>query len=99
MYTVKPALWRSNRRREVSVKITMPKFGQTMTEGTIVSWEKQVGEKINKGEVILKIESDKAVLDVEAEHSGVLLEILVKDGDVILCGQTIAYVGEAEEAV
>jgi pyruvate/2-oxoglutarate dehydrogenase complex dihydrolipoamide acyltransferase (E2) component len=83
----------------MAVEITMPKFGQTMTEGTIVSWEKKIGEQIGKGDVILKIESDKAVLDVEAEHSGVLLKIVAKEGDLIPCGQTIAYIGEAGEEV
>ena len=81
----------------MAIEITMPKFGQTMSEGTIVSWEKKVGEQVTKGEVFLKIESDKAVLDVEAEYSGVLLKILANDGDLIPCGQTIAYIGEQGE--
>jgi pyruvate/2-oxoglutarate dehydrogenase complex dihydrolipoamide acyltransferase (E2) component len=83
----------------MAVAITMPKFGQTMTEGSIVSWEKKVGEQIGKGEVFLKIESDKAVLDVEAEYSGTLLKIVAKEGDLIPCGQTIAYIGEPGEQV
>ena len=83
----------------MAVEITMPKFGQTMTEGTIVGWGKQVGEQINKGDIFLKIESDKAVLDVEAEHSGVLLKIVAKEGDLVPCGQTIAYIGEQGEQI
>ena len=83
----------------MAIEITMPKFGQTMTEGTIVSWEKQVGEQINKGDVFLKIESDKAVLDVESEHSGVLLKTVAKEGDLVPCGQTIAYIGEQGEQI
>ena len=83
----------------MAVEITMPKFGQTMTEGTIVSWEKKVGERISKGEVFLKVESDKAVLDVEAEHSGVLLKIVARDGDLVPCGQTIAYIGQQGEQI
>jgi pyruvate/2-oxoglutarate dehydrogenase complex dihydrolipoamide acyltransferase (E2) component len=83
----------------MAVAITMPKFGQTMTEGTIVGWEKKVGERVNKGEVFLKIESDKAVLDVEAETSGVVLKILAKDGDLFPCGEIIAYIGEQGEPI
>ena len=83
----------------MAVEITMPKFGQTMTEGTIVSWEKKVGERISKGEVFLKVESDKAVLDVEAEHSGVWLKIVARDGDLVPCGQTIAYIGQQGEQI
>lgn len=83
----------------MAVEITMPKFGQTMTEGTIVSWEKAIGEPIAKGEVFLKIESDKAVLEVESEHAGVLLKTVAAEGDLVPCGQTIAYIGEAGETV
>lgn len=80
-------------------EIVMPKFGQTMTEGTIVSWEKKIGEPIAKGEVFLKIESDKATMDVESEYSGILLRILAAEGQVVPCGEVIAYVGEPGEAV
>lgn len=75
----------------------MPKFGQTMTEGSIVSWEKKVGEHIAKGEVFLKVESDKAILDVESEYSGSLLKIVAKEGDTVPCGQVIAFIGEPGE--
>lgn len=75
----------------------MPKMGQTMTEGTIVSWQKQSGDKINKGDILFKVENDKTVLDVEAEHSGVLLKIVAKEGDLVPCGQIIAYIGEPGE--
>lgn len=77
----------------MATAILMPKFGQTMSEGTVVSWERQVGEHIGKGEVLLKIESDKAVLDVEAEAAGYLLKIAAQPGEVVPCGQTIAYLG------
>jgi pyruvate/2-oxoglutarate dehydrogenase complex dihydrolipoamide acyltransferase (E2) component len=79
--------------------IGMPKFGQTMSEGTIVSWEKQVGDFVRKGEVFLKIESDKAVLEVEAEADGYLLKIVAQPGEVVPCGQAIAYIGGQGEQV
>ena len=80
-------------------EIVMPKFGQTMTEGTIVSWEKKVGEHIDKGEIFLKIDSDKATMDVESEYSGTLLKIVATEGEVVPCGQVIAYIGEPGESV
>ena len=83
----------------MAAAIGMPKFGQTMTEGTIVSWEKQVGDFVRKGEIFLKIESDKAVLDVEAEADGYLLRIVAQPGEVVPCGQTIAYTGSQGEQV
>ncbi len=83
----------------MAAAIGMPKFGQTMTEGTIVSWEKKVGDFVRKGEVFLKIESDKAVLEVEAEAAGYLVKIVAQPGEVVPCGQTIAYMGEQGEQV
>jgi pyruvate/2-oxoglutarate dehydrogenase complex dihydrolipoamide acyltransferase (E2) component len=83
----------------MATAITMPKFGQTMTEGEISRWVRQEGERVEKGEVFLVIESDKAVMDVESEHSGYLLKILARPGDVVPCGQVIAYLGELGESV
>jgi pyruvate dehydrogenase E2 component (dihydrolipoamide acetyltransferase) len=80
-------------------EIVMPKFGQTMTEGTIVSWEKKVGDKVNKGEIFLKIDSDKATMDVESEYAGTLLKIVAREGDLVQCGEVIAYIGEPGETV
>jgi pyruvate/2-oxoglutarate dehydrogenase complex dihydrolipoamide acyltransferase (E2) component len=81
----------------MATAVGMPKFGQTMTEGNIVSWEKKIGDFVRKGEVFLKIESDKAVLDVEAEADGYLLKTVAQPGEVVPCGQTIAYFGEQGE--
>ena len=78
-------------------EIYMPKFGQTMEQGTIVKWEKDVGDYIQKGEVFLTIESDKAALDVESEYSGYLLKIVAQVGDEIPCGQTIGYIGDDKD--
>jgi pyruvate/2-oxoglutarate dehydrogenase complex dihydrolipoamide acyltransferase (E2) component len=73
-------------------EILMPKFGQTMIEGTIVSWEKKIGEHVKKGQVLLKIDSDKATMDVESEYSGILVKIVAAVGEVVPCGQIIAYI-------
>ena len=64
-------------------KVIMPKAGQTMEEGTIVSWLKKEGEKVEKGEPIMVIQTDKADLEVESTASGVLAAILVKEGETV----------------
>ena len=78
-------------------EITMPKLSDTMEEGTLVSWKKSVGEKVKRGDIIAEIETDKANMDLEAFVSGVLLETLVKPGEVVPVGTVIALVGEAGE--
>jgi pyruvate/2-oxoglutarate dehydrogenase complex dihydrolipoamide acyltransferase (E2) component len=75
-------------------EICMPKFGQTMEQGTIVKWEKGIGEYIRKGEIFLIIESDKATLDVESEYSGYLIKIVAQVEDEVPCGQVIGYIGD-----
>ena len=90
MWRARRACWQGGRYGGMATAVLMPKFGQTMSEGTIVSWEKQVGDFICKGEVFLKIESDKAVLDVESETDGYLVKITAQPGEVVPCGHTIA---------
>jgi len=63
----------------------MPKLGLTMEKGTIVTWFKKEGDKIKKGETIVKIETDKIVNDIESPYSGTLLKILSPpDTDVVV---------------
>ena len=83
----------------MATPVVMPKFGQTMTEGTVVRWEKAVGEPVRKGEVLLKIETDKSEMDVEAELSGYVLRIDMADGSIVPCGTTLAWIGEKGERV
>jgi pyruvate/2-oxoglutarate dehydrogenase complex dihydrolipoamide acyltransferase (E2) component len=78
-------------------EIQMPKFGQTMKEGTIVNWEIGIGDYIEKGALLLEIESDKATLEVESEYSGYLLKIVAQVGDIVPCGQIIAYLGDEKD--
>jgi pyruvate dehydrogenase E2 component (dihydrolipoamide acetyltransferase) len=79
--------------------ILMPKAGQSMTEGTIVSWFKQEGEAVHQGEPLLEIETDKANLDVEAPASGVLRKVFHRDGDVVPVLAVIGVLGSADEAI
>ncbi|RJP54617.1 MAG: 2-oxo acid dehydrogenase subunit E2 [Anaerolineaceae bacterium] len=79
--------------------INMPKLGFDMAEGVLVRWVKQVGEQINKGDVLAEIETDKATVEVESPASGVVLQFIVEQGDVVPVNAPIAIVGEAGEVV
>ena len=79
------------------LKVTMPKLGLTMTEGTIVEWKKKEGEEVKEGEILYVIETEKVSYEVEASGSGTLGKILAKEGDVVPVSGIIAYLLEAGE--
>jgi len=79
--------------------IFMPALSSTMTEGKIVEWVKSPGEKIEKGETVVIVESDKADMDVESFNEGFLAAILVEAGDTAPVGQAIALVAETEAEI
>jgi pyruvate dehydrogenase E2 component (dihydrolipoamide acetyltransferase) len=80
-------------------EIQMPKLSDTMTEGTLVSWRKNIGDKVTAGEVLAEIETDKATMEWEATDDGVLKEIYVQEGGKANVGDRIAFIGgEGEEA-
>ena len=83
----------------MAVPVAMPRIGQTMTEGTVLSWEKKVGEPVKKGEVLVKIETDISEFDVVAEAEGYLLKIDADPEQIVPCGETIAWLGEKGEQV
>jgi len=73
-------------------EIIMPKVGDAMTEGKIVRWYKQAGDKVSKGEPVLEIETDKVNLDLEAEADGTLGDLQAKEGEMIPVGETLAQI-------
>ena len=79
--------------------ISMPKLGFDMAEGLLVRWVKQVGENINKGDVLAEIETDKATVEVESSASGVVLQLIVDQGTMVPVNAPIAVVGQAGEVV
>jgi len=79
--------------------INMPKLGFDMAEGVLVRWVKQVGEPVNKGEVLAEIETDKATVEVESAFSGVVLQHLVDPGTSVPVNDPIAVVGAEGEQV
>jgi pyruvate dehydrogenase E2 component (dihydrolipoamide acetyltransferase) len=79
--------------------IVMPKLGFDMREAELVSWLKEEGEAVEKGEIVAEIESDKATLELEAQASGILLKKLEEAGAVVPVGGNIAIVGSEGEDI
>ena len=73
--------------------VIMPKMGDAMTEGKVLKWRKKVGESVKAGEPIAEIETDKVNVDIEAEESGALLDIVVPEGQSAPVGARIAVIG------
>lgn len=80
-------------------EVFMPALSSTMTEGKIVSWVKSPGDKVEKGETVVVVESDKADMDVESFYEGFLATIIVAAGDVAPVGAAIALVAETEAEI
>ncbi len=74
--------------------ITMPKMSDTMTEGTIASWQKKVGDEVSSGDILAEVETDKATMELEAYEDGTLLYIGVEEGDSVEVDGVLAIVGE-----
>jgi pyruvate dehydrogenase E2 component (dihydrolipoamide acetyltransferase) len=82
----------------MATEIKLPRLGQGMESGTLVRWLKQEGERVEKGEPLYELDTEKVTQEVEADASGVLLKIAVQEGEVPV-GQTIAVIGEEGEEV
>jgi len=78
-------------------RVVMPKLTDTMEEGVVVSWKKQEGDPVVSGDVLAEIETDKAVMDLEAFGSGFLRRILVPEGTTVSSGSLIALIGELDD--
>ncbi|MEO1373829.1 MAG: dihydrolipoamide acetyltransferase family protein [Cyanobacteria bacterium J06635_10] len=80
-------------------EIFMPALSSTMTEGKIVSWEKSPGDKVEKGETVVVVESDKADMDVESFYEGYLAHIEIQAGESAPVGSAIAFLAETEAEI
>jgi pyruvate/2-oxoglutarate dehydrogenase complex dihydrolipoamide acyltransferase (E2) component len=83
----------------MAVTVTMPRVGKTMTEGTILRWEKKLGELVRKGEALARIETDLSEADVVAPEEGFLLKIDADPEQIVACGEPIAWLGAQGEKV
>jgi pyruvate dehydrogenase E2 component (dihydrolipoamide acetyltransferase) len=79
-------------------EVIMPRLSDTMEEGELTRWLKNVGDEIHKGDVLAEIETDKATMDLEAFENGVLEKQLVTAGTVVPIGQAVAVIGDGSNA-
>jgi len=83
----------------MAYKVIMPKLGMAMETGKIIKWLKEEGERVEAGEPLLEIETDKVNMEVEAMNSGTLIKKHAREGDIVPVAQTIGYIGEQGESV
>ena len=76
------------------IDIVMPQLGLSMTEGTVTSWSKALGEFVGKGETLLTVETDKVEMEVESAAAGYLSEIVVPVGQTVPVGTVIGRLSE-----
>nr|WP_254636070.1 2-oxoglutarate dehydrogenase complex dihydrolipoyllysine-residue succinyltransferase [Lysinibacillus fusiformis] len=79
-------------------EIKVPELAESITEGSIAQWVKKVGDRVEKGEFIVELETDKVNAEIISEEAGVLTQILAEEGDTVLVGQVIAIVEAGEGA-
>lgn len=80
-------------------RVVMPKLTDTMEEGVLIEWKKREGDPVQAGEALAEIETDKAVMDLEAFASGVLRKILVREGETVQSGTLLGVIGEVDEDI
>jgi len=83
----------------MAISVVMPALEIAQETGTLVAWRKKEGEQVAKGETLLEIETDKAVMEIEAPGDGVLVGVKVHEGAVVPVGQTIAWIVAPGEAL
>ena len=81
----------------MATTVSMPQLGETVTEGTILSWPKGVGETIAVDEVLVEISTDKVDTEIPSPVGGTILEILVPEGETVVVGTDMIVIGEAGE--
>lgn len=80
-------------------QVTLPRLGQGMESGTIVRWLKSEGDKVEKGEPLYELDTEKVTQEVEAEASGIVLKILAGEGEEVEVGKPVAVIGEEGEDI
>ena len=83
----------------MSVDVIMPQMGESIAEGTIVKWLKQVGDKVERDEPLFEISTDKVDAEIPSPAAGTLAEILVTEGTTVEINTVVGRIGAAGEAV
>ena len=81
----------------MAFEVVMPQMGESVAEGTIVRWLKEVGDEVERDEPIFEITTDKVDAEIPAPEAGVLLEIRTKEGETVDVGAIVAVIGAAGE--
>ncbi len=76
----------------------MPKLGESVTEGTVSSWLKQVGEDVEFDDPLFEVSTDKVDSEIPSPYDGTILEILVQDGETVPVGTVLARIGDTSGA-
>ena len=79
----------------MSIEVVMPKMGESIQEGKILRWVKNVGDKVERDEVILEISTDKVDTEVPSPAAGVISQILFQEGDTVEVGKVICILGDS----
>src|SRR3954466_16246363 len=82
----------------IRLDVTMPQLGETVTEGTITRWLKQVGDRVEADEPLFEVSTDKVDSEVPAPVAGVITEILVPEGETVEVGTRLAVLGDPASA-
>ena len=83
----------------MAIKVTMPRLSDTMTEGTVATWLKKVGDKISEGDILAEIETDKATMEFESFNEGTLLHIGIPEGETAPVDSLLAIIGDEGEDI
>ena len=83
----------------MSTKIFMEALSPTMEEGRLVKWLKKEGDAVKSGELLAEVETDKAVMELSARGSGVLLKQMIAEGTTAAVGSLVGVIGEANEDI
>lgn len=83
----------------MAIKVTMPRLSDTMTEGTVATWLKKVGDKISEGDILAEIETDKATMEFESFNEGTLLHIGIPEGETAPVDSLLAIIGNEGEDI
>lgn len=83
----------------MATKITMPRLSDTMTEGTVATWLKKVGDTVKEGDILAEIETDKATMEFESFNAGTLLHIGIAEGETAPVDSLLAIIGDAGEDI
>ncbi|MBT4916394.1 MAG: pyruvate dehydrogenase [Formosa sp.] len=83
----------------MAIIVNMPRLSDTMEEGTVASWLKKVGDKIEEGDILAEIETDKATMEFESFNEGILLHIGVQEGETTMVDELLAIIGEEGEDI